>query len=673
MCATADGGALMRVNTPSADTTATLSIYGDSSSKVTAFARAATNTYVFVPKATLEGGQRTITLTTSPDVGSSVKVSNKSLCSQTLTLTNSVTDQLGRSTAGTRLVTITGTGAMSGFTTTVPIERGGSASITLPATVADGSTSANPSGGYSFNLTAPTIAGARSVSISPSAVTSTYAGPKASAVLAETYRASTLSISSSSPNGVTAGTPVDLTIALTDADNSGLVTLKDGEKVLGTCVQLNGSCGLNGVSFDHSGNHLISASYSFVDDGQSIVSPVFGQLVTPAAAVSSLGTPVGVTTSQSATIRFQLAELGGTVECRIDENDWAPCTSVDGIWATMVVDHLADGSHTESVRQTDELGNISPVHSTAPWTVDTTAPASPGISSNRLGTTNLRSASFTLTGEPGASFQCRLDSGSWVSCQSPKSFPYLSLGAHTVFARQIDRAGNVSDPTSISWTIAQLKLTKAATLDLPEGPTVNVRSSFRATGFAYSGESSGAGRLAYEWQRCLGTSVLSCRTISAADSYLAAPADLGFRIRLIKTFTSSDGAHVSSATPMSGVVVPFAIDRPTVVISDSLEVPAVGHVLTATTPIWQGFPNQPAGSQISYRWERCSATVEESCTSIFGATKPTYTASKYEIGKRLLVRVGVTVGFGLNRKTVWTQSSATGVVTRSSTARTLRR
>jgi len=95
MCATTDGGALMRVNSPSADTTASLQIYGDPSSKVSAFAKAGTNTYVFVPKANIEGGQKTITMSTSPDVGSSVKVSNKSLCSQTLTVTSSLTNRRG--------------------------------------------------------------------------------------------------------------------------------------------------------------------------------------------------------------------------------------------------------------------------------------------------------------------------------------------------------------------------------------------------------------------------------------------------------------------------------------------------------------------------------------------------------------------------------------------------
>jgi hypothetical protein len=63
--------------------------------------------------------------------------------------------------------------------------------------------------------------------------------------------------------------------------------------------------------------------------------------------------------------------------------------------------------------------------------------------------------------------------------------------------------------------------------------------------------------------------------------------------------------------------------------------PREGQTLTAE---WVGGP----GPTVSYQWLRCSATNDDDCTSIEGATSKTYVASAADIGSKLCVELRVT-------------------------------
>lgn len=79
-------------------------------------------------------------------------------------------------------------------------------------------------------------------------------------------------------------------------------------------------------------------------------------------------------------------------------------------------------------------------------TPDTQAPET-SIDSGPEGTTTNASPSFAFSSsEPNSSFECRLDSGSWSSCSSPKSYQNLAAGNHIFEVRATDQAGN-TDPT----------------------------------------------------------------------------------------------------------------------------------------------------------------------------------------------------------------------------------
>ena len=62
--------------------------------------------------------------------------------------------------------------------------------------------------------------------------------------------------------------------------------------------------------------------------------------------------------------------------------------------------------------------------------------------------------SGTDTGTGVASFECKLDAGSFTACTNPKDYSGLSAGSHTFQVRTVDVAGNVdASPASYTWTV----------------------------------------------------------------------------------------------------------------------------------------------------------------------------------------------------------------------------
>ena len=98
------------------------------------------------------------------------------------------------------------------------------------------------------------------------------------------------------------------------------------------------------------------------------------------------------------------------------------------------------------MRATDEAGNTDPSPAEREFTVDTTAPQTT-ITAGPTGLINEATPSFSFSSsEPGSSFECRLDSGSFGACSSPYTAPTLTDGPHSFEVRATDEAGN-TDPS----------------------------------------------------------------------------------------------------------------------------------------------------------------------------------------------------------------------------------
>lgn len=115
------------------------------------------------------------------------------------------------------------------------------------------------------------------------------------------------------------------------------------------------------------------------------------------------------------------------------------------------LDVLSEGSHVVSVEATDSAQNVTTrtntftIDVTAPDTTILNKPTNPSITS---------SANFSFTSEANVSFQCKMDSGNYSACVSPKLYSGLAQGDHVFTVRALDAAGNIdSTPASFAWNI----------------------------------------------------------------------------------------------------------------------------------------------------------------------------------------------------------------------------
>ncbi|MGZ6563327.1 MAG: HYR domain-containing protein [Solirubrobacteraceae bacterium] len=269
----------------------------------------------------------------------------------------------------------------------------------------------------------------------------------------------------------------------------------------------------------------------------------------------------------SATFSFSSTDGTATFECKLDGGAFAACTSPDTINA------LADGSHTFSVRARDPAGNIDATPPTRTWTVDTTAPATTLSGGPALGSTvTATSATFSFSSTDGtATFECKLDGGSFAACTSPDTINALADGSHTFSVRARDPAGNIdATPPSRTWTVD----TVPPTLVVPangvtaeaNGPTGS-KVNFTVTG------SDGTSALLPTQITCvppsaslfpLGKTTVTCTTtpdvagnigtasftvtvVDTSPPQLAVPGDFG-------VYATSDGGIASSDSAVANVL-----------------------------------------------------------------------------------------------------------------------
>jgi hypothetical protein len=154
------------------------------------------------------------------------------------------------------------------------------------------------------------------------------------------------------------------------------------------------------------------------------------------------GPATGSTSTDLVAFSFTSDDPTAHFECRLDAPGWTLCTNPQAY-------SLAAGAHTFAVRAVDPAGNVDSFPATRNWTVkveDHTPPET--VIDAAAGDT------FTFSSEPGATFECQLDSGAYATCTSPKSYPGLADGSHTFNVRATDTAGN-PDPTPATrtWTV----------------------------------------------------------------------------------------------------------------------------------------------------------------------------------------------------------------------------
>jgi M6 family metalloprotease-like protein len=174
---------------------------------------------------------------------------------------------------------------------------------------------------------------------------------------------------------------------------------------------------------------------------------------TPPDTSITAASPEATTTDTTAAFSFTATGNAGGFECKLDSAGWEGCSSPKSYSG------LGVGSHTFSVRATGP-GGPDPSPATHSWTVEAPVPPPPdtSITAAPVASTTATGAafSFAASGE-STGFDCKLDSGSWASCSSPKSYSGLSVGSHTFSVRAVGPGGSDASPATHSWTVVAPK------------------------------------------------------------------------------------------------------------------------------------------------------------------------------------------------------------------------
>ncbi|WP_161495018.1 autotransporter domain-containing protein [Caulobacter sp. BP25] len=293
--------------------------------------------------------------------------------------------------------------------------------------------------------------------------------------------------------------------------------------------------------------------------------------------------PPSLSNSSSASFQFSLAS--GTAECSIDSGAFSACTSPQAYTG------LSDGSHTFQVRAVSSgVYSAAASHS---WTVDTTAPAAPTVSSPANSSSRVVSQKgVTGSAEANSTVTVYLDGSAdgTTTADGAGAWSYtlntLTAASHTVRARATDAAGNTSSDSatntftavavltatqavsSISGTINTLLTTVQPVTTSGGQPTITYALSGGTlpTGLLFStatGQLSGTPTTALS-STTFTVTATDALSQTAAQTFSLAVANASQTISFLSSAPSSavvgGATYTPSASATSGLTVTFSID-----------------------------------------------------------------------------------------------------------------
>ncbi len=303
---------------------------------------------------------------------------------------------------------------------------------------------------------------------------------------------------------LTKGQTYAITWIDSDPDSNAMITLgydTTGEGYNGTVIDSNISENDPGNTYTWDISGLGDGTYhvyAIISDGTTTLSTYAPPLVInrtlPIAVV--MGAPVGSTPATTAVLTVGGAE---NTEYRY-RLDGGSLSTTRPVATPISLSGLADGSHTVEVFAKDRWDLWQFVATTVTWTVDTVAPDTV-LTDHPANPSATSSPSFSFTSEPGAAFECKLDSASFAPCTSPQAYASLAEASHTFDVRAIDIAGNVDQtPAHFAWSVQKDTTPDSFTFDaqndVPLGTTltsnaitvsgINAAATISITGGTYS-------------------------------------------------------------------------------------------------------------------------------------------------------------------------------------------
>ena len=210
-----------------------------------------------------------------------------------------------------------------------------------------------------------------------------------------------------------------------------------------------------------------------------------------------------------------------------------------------------------------------------------------------------------------------------------------------VHVKAAEAEGAVSETSTSTQPVA------ATTAPIAEAPpavsgTGLVGGTLTATTGAWSGEE--AVSYAYQWERCDEYGE-SCSSISGAtaSTYTLTESDATHTVRVLVTATDAGSGFTKAASFPVTVSAATLVNVAAPTISGTFE---AERELNADRGIWTG-----AGAlSYSYQWKLCDEHGE-SCSTITGATEPSYTPGEADVGHALKVDVTATGTAGTDSAT----------------------
>jgi CSLREA domain-containing protein len=243
---------------------------------------------------------------------------------------------------------------------------------------------------------------------------------------------------------------------------------------------------------------------------------------------SITGGPDGATNDSTPTFTFSSSETGSTFQCRVDSGSFASCSSPHTT-AT-----LAQGAHTWEVRAIDAAGNVDQTPALRSIVVDTAAPDTT-ITAGPSGSTNDATPTFEFTATETATFQCRVDTGTFTNCSSPHTTASVTTGSHTFEVRAVDSAGNVDgSPASRAFSVD----TTAPNTTITEAPPATTQSA--TVGFQFTASETGS---SFECSLD-GSGFVPC---SSPVTYTVSPGPHQFQVRARDVAGNTDGSPASAS------------------------------------------------------------------------------------------------------------------------------
>lgn len=165
--------------------------------------------------------------------------------------------------------------------------------------------------------------------------------------------------------------------------------------------------------------------------------------------------PQGPSAVARPTLTFT-SEPGATLEIRVDGSvlGLVPVGPSGTASWTPPVD-LDDGARAIIVVGIDALGNRGPASTAVALRIAARPPAAPRFEGAPAASSRDRSPSFTIagSGNPDATFQCRVDGGAWAPCERTVSLSGLGDGVHSLAAREVTEAGVLGADRELTWTV----------------------------------------------------------------------------------------------------------------------------------------------------------------------------------------------------------------------------